>query len=44
MAPAIHEIVFTTNNERIIIRHEAINKEAYIEGIDKLLRRLISNA
>ena len=44
LAPAIHEIVFTTNNERIIIRHEAINKEAYIEGIDKLLRRLISNA
>lgn len=44
LAPAIHELVFTTNNERIIIRHEAINKNAYIEGIDKLLRRLISNA
>ena len=44
LAPAIHELVFTTDNERIIIRHEAINKNAYIEGIDRLLRRLISNA
>ena len=41
LAPAIHEIVYTTDNERIIIRHEAINKNAFIEGIDKKIKELI---
>ena len=41
LAPAIHEIVYTTDNERIIIRHEAINKNAFIEGIDRIIKELI---
>lgn len=41
LAPAIHEIVYTTDNERIIIRHEAINKNAFIEGIDNKIKELI---
>ncbi len=40
LAPAIHEIIFSSNNERIAVRHEVINKEAFIEGFDEELKEL----
>ncbi len=40
MAPAIHEIIFSSDNERIAVRHEIINKEAFIKGFDEDLKEL----
>ena len=36
-APPIHELIFSSKNERISIRHEVIDTQAFIEGFDKKL-------
>ncbi|MGM9969143.1 MAG: dihydrodipicolinate reductase C-terminal domain-containing protein [Anaeroplasma sp.] len=43
LAPAIHEIIFSSNNERIIIRHEVIGYNAFIDGLDLKLREMIES-
>lgn len=40
-APAIHEIIFSSDYERVILRHEIINKKAFIIGFDEELQKLI---
>lgn len=40
-APAIHEIIFSSDDERVYIRHEIINKRAFITGFDEELRKVI---
>ncbi len=40
-ATAKHEIIFTSNNERITIKHEIINYDAYLEGLKIKLEELI---
>lgn len=40
LAPAIHEIIFSSNNERIAVRHEIIDKDAFIEGFDETLKEI----
>lgn len=40
-APAIHEIIFSSDDERVYIRHEIINKRALITGFDEELRKVI---
>lgn len=40
LAPAIHEIIFSSNNERISVRHEILNNEAFILGFDEDLKEL----
>lgn len=40
-APAIHEIIFSSDDERVYIRHEIINKKAFITGFDEELRKVI---
>ncbi len=40
-APAIHEILFSSLDERVILRHEIINKKAFITGFDEELRKVI---
>lgn len=43
LAPAIHEIIFTSKNERVILRHEIINYEAFLEGLNIKLMEMIDN-
>lgn len=40
-APAIHELIFHSKNERIIIRHEAIDISSFIEGFDIALKSML---
>lgn len=40
-APAIHEILFSSADERVILRHEILNKKAFITGFDEELRKMI---
>lgn len=40
-APAIHEILFSSTDERVILRHEILNKKAFITGFDEELRKMI---
>lgn len=40
-APAIHEIIFSSENERVYIRHEIIHKKAFITGFDEELRKVL---
>lgn len=42
-APAIHELVFSSNNERIILRHEIISHQAFLEGLDIKLKEMLEN-
>ena len=41
-APAIHEIIYSSANERISIKHEVINHDAFIEGLDHVLNEICS--
>jgi 4-hydroxy-tetrahydrodipicolinate reductase len=41
-APAIHEIIYSSANERITIKHEVINPDAFIEGFDHTLDKMCS--
>lgn len=41
LAPAIHEIIFSSDEERIIIRHEILDKKAFINGFDDELRQCL---
>lgn len=38
-APAIHEIIFSSLDERVYLRHEILNKKAFITGFDEELRK-----
>lgn len=40
-APAIHELIFASDYERVIIRHEVINTQAFILGFDDQLNQLL---
>ncbi|MCM1130635.1 MAG: hypothetical protein NC310_02810 [Roseburia sp.] len=40
-APAIHEIIFSSENERIYLRHEILQKKAFITGFDEELRKIL---
>ena len=40
-APAIHEIIFISDSERIIIRHEVFDTYAFIEGFNIELNRVL---
>ncbi len=40
-APAIHELIFASEDERIIIRHEVIHKQAFILGFDEVLKKVL---
>lgn len=40
-APPIHELVFSSENERIILRHEVISTEAFIDGVDEKLKEVL---
>lgn len=40
-APAIHEIIFSSEDERVCIRHEIMNKKAFITGFDEELRKVL---
>lgn len=40
-APAIHEIIFSSENERVILRHEIINQRAFIMGFDEELKKVV---
>lgn len=42
-APAIHEIIFSSEDERVILRHEIIHKKAFILGFDEELKRVVRN-
>ncbi|MDE7161438.1 MAG: hypothetical protein K2N65_01620 [Anaeroplasmataceae bacterium] len=39
-APAIHEIIFSSENERVYLRHEILNKKAFILGFDEELNKV----
>ena len=41
-APAIHQLMFSSNDERIIIRHEVINPHAFLEGFDSKLKEMMT--
>ncbi len=41
-APAIHEIIFSSAEERVILRHEIINKKAFLLGFDEELKKVIT--
>lgn len=41
MAPAIHEIIFSSADERVILRHEIINKHAFIVGFNEILNEVL---
>ena len=41
MAPAIHEIIFSSDEERVILRHEIINKRAFVIGFDDVLKEVL---
>lgn len=40
-APAIHEIIFSSEDERVILRHEIINQRAFIMGFDEELKKVV---
>lgn len=40
-APAIHEIIFSSEDERVCIRHEILQKKAFITGFDEELRKIL---
>lgn len=40
-APAIHEIIFSSENERVYIRHEILQKKAFIVGFDEELKKIL---
>ena len=40
-APAIHEIIFSSEYERVYLRHEIIHKKAFILGFDEELRKVL---
>ena len=40
-APAIHEIIFSSEDERIYVRHEILQKRAFITGFDEELRKIL---
>ena len=40
-APAIHEIIFSSEDERVYLRHEILQKRAFITGFDEELRKVL---
>ena len=40
-APPIHEIIFSSKNEQITLRHEVTNSNAFIDGFDEKLSWLM---
>ncbi|MDE7095004.1 MAG: hypothetical protein K2O23_00795 [Anaeroplasmataceae bacterium] len=40
-APAIHEIIFSSEDERVYLRHEILQKKAFITGFDEDLRKVL---
>ncbi|MDE6408153.1 MAG: hypothetical protein K2K48_05400 [Anaeroplasmataceae bacterium] len=40
-APAIHEIIFSSEDERVYLRHEILQKRAFITGFDEDLRKVL---
>lgn len=40
-APAIHEIVFSSENERIVVRHEVLDTKAFIDGFNDTLKSVL---
>lgn len=40
-APAIHELIFTSEDERVIVRHEVLRTSAFIVGFDDQLREIL---
>lgn len=40
-APPIHELIFSSKNEQITIRHEVTDTLAFLEGFDSVLRKLL---
>lgn len=40
-APAIHEIIFSSEDERVCLRHEILHKRAFITGFDEELRKIL---
>ena len=42
-APAIHQLMFSSNDEMIIIRHEVISSHAFLEGFDTKLKEMMNS-
>lgn len=42
-APPIHELIFSSENEQIAIRHEVTNTNAFLEGFDEVLTNLLGS-
>lgn len=42
-APAIHELIFSSEDERVIIRHEVIDKRAFIVGFNEQLQKMLGD-
>jgi len=42
-APPIHELIFSSINEQITIRHEVTNSDAFLEGFDAILTNLLGS-
>ena len=42
-APPIHELIFSSKNEQITIRHEVINTLAFLEGFENKLNEMIGD-
>lgn len=40
-APPIHELIFSSKNEQIVIRHEVLNTLAFIEGFETKLNEML---
>lgn len=40
-APAIHEIIFSSEDERVYLRHEILQKKAFVTGFDEELRKVL---
>ena len=40
-APAIHDIIFSSGDERVIVRHEVINTKAFIDGFNAELTKVL---
>lgn len=42
-APPIHELIFSSHNEQITIRHEVTSSDAFIEGLEDLITKLLGS-
>jgi len=41
LAPAVHEIIFTSLNEKVTLRHEILDYHAFLEGLEIKLKEMI---